>query len=96
MKIVNKGKILMRLVAADKLRNRGFEVYAFPMSSVRHLPDMVAYRNERFYNIYLYESAEDRLSEFSDGIRRAAFEYAEPLNAAVISMIIRLVPCRRD
>ncbi len=92
MKIVNKGKILMRLVAADKLRARGFEVYSFPVSSVRHLPDLVAYRNERFYNIYLYESAEERVTELSSEILSAAFEYAQPLNAAVVSMIIRLVP----
>ncbi len=91
MKIVNNSKILVRLVAADKLRQRGFEVYSLPVSPMRYLPDLVAYRNGRFYNVYLFESPEQRATEFSDKAREYAFEYAEPMGAIVASMFIRLV-----
>lgn len=94
MKIINNSKILMRLVAADKLRLKGFEVYSFPMSPMRHLPDLVAYRNGRFYNVYLFKSREAREAEFSDRDRRLAFEYAEPLGAAVASIYIHLVQAK--
>lgn len=91
MKIVNSSKTLVRLVAADKLRQRGFEVYSLPVAPMRYLPDLVAYRNERFYNIYLFESPEEREIEFSDKAREYAFEYAEIMGAVVTSMFIKLV-----
>lgn len=90
MKIVNNSKILVRLVAADKLRKRGFQVYPLPVAPARFLPDMVAYRNERFYNVYLFESVEERDAEFPAEVREAAFDYAEPMDAIVVSMFIRL------
>lgn len=90
MKIVNSSEILVRLVAANKLRQRGFEVYTLPASPLSHFPDLVAYRNGRFYNIYLFESAEAYYAEFSKETRKSAFEYAKPINAVVASMIVRL------
>ncbi len=96
MKIVNNSRVLVRLVAADKLRQRGFEVYAFPVAPVRHLPDLVAYRNERFYNVYLFESVEKRDAEFGERERNCALEYAKPIDAVVATMIIRLVVRKKD
>lgn len=90
MKIINNTEILVRLVAANKLRQRGFEVYTLPASPLAHFPDLVAYRNGYFYNIYLFESTEAYHTEFSEETRKSAFEYAKPMNAVVASMIVRL------
>lgn len=91
MKIVNKSTDLLRLAAATKLRQRGFEVYALPVTPMRHLPDLVAFRSGRFYNVYLCDSTEDRADRMDDETRRLAFEYAELLGATVATMVIRLV-----
>ena len=87
----NKRRIeFLRLAAAASLRTNGFEVYTLPDNGVGYLPHLVAYRSGRFFNVYLFESLDEKRRVFEGGEGRKAFEYAAALNATIITVRLRV------
>ena len=85
-----------RLLVANVLRRKGFEVYALPMNGKPHIPHLVAFKDNKFHNIYLFESRQQRNACFDETLRADAFAYARPLNAAVVTAWLKISIRKHD
>ena len=81
----------LRFVAANTMKKEGYEVYALPLTSVKHVPHLIAYRNDVFYHIYLFESHNEKAALFKGTTEEKIFEYAKIMNAKILTGIIHVV-----
>lgn len=81
----------LRFLAADVMRRQGYEVYTLPVTGVEFIPHMVAYKDQRFYNVYIFENAEERYDFFSGDLGKRIFEYADIMGAVVTTISLKVM-----
>lgn len=81
----------LRFLAADVMRHQGYEVYTLPVTGVEFIPHMVAYKDKRFYNVYIFENAEERYNFLSGDLGKHIFEYADIMGAVVTTVSLKVM-----
>lgn len=75
-------------LVGDALRKQGFEVFPLPIPATPVAPNLIGYKEHRFYNVYIYLSDAEKLAAFTGETRDKIFDYASVMNAKVLSAVL--------
>lgn len=75
-------------LVGQALRRQGFEVHLLPIPASPVAPNIIGYKGQTFYNVYIYLDDAEKLAAFTGDSRDKIFDYASVMNARVISAVL--------